>query len=200
MTCPSTRCGVDATGRSPRGDGGSRGQSLRRGSGPGASPRHSWSPALPTPRLPARCRTGRDRAAGETHVYRSTRAVFYFILRFGGLFFGGGFFFFLNISSMMKKIHPAFTLICNQKLRDMVGLPDGILPPWAAGAAGGVLPPPLTCSRVRHGAGDPGPQMPPGTAASLLLLASGVWPNLGNGRGQEPSLPCLLTFHFCLKT
>lgn len=84
MTCPSTRRGVDSTGRSSRADGGSRGLSLWRGWRPGSSPPRSWSPALPTPQLPACCRTGRDRAAGETHVYRSTRAVlwFYFILFF----------------------------------------------------------------------------------------------------------------------
>ena len=99
MTCPSARRGADATGRSPRGDGGSRGPSLRRGSGPGASPRRSWSPALPTPRLPVRCRTGRDRAAGETYVYRSTRAVLWF-------FFFVCFRVFLNIGSMRKKKKP----------------------------------------------------------------------------------------------
>lgn len=95
MTCPSARRGADASGRSPRGDGSSRGPSLQRGSGLGASPQRSWSPALPTPRLPARCRTGRDRAAGETHVYRSTRAVLWFYL--------GLVLFFFNISSMRKK-------------------------------------------------------------------------------------------------
>lgn len=32
-----------------------------------------------------------------------------------------------------------------------------------------------------------------------LLLTNGVCPNSGSGRGQEPSPPCLLTSHFCLK-
>lgn len=59
----------------------------------------------------------------------------------------------------------------------------------------GVLPPPSTHSRVRHRAGDPGPQMPPGTAEFPLQVGS----VLNQGTEGTPVLSSLfLTLHFCL--
>lgn len=177
MICPSIRRGADATGRSPRGDGGSRGPSLRRGSGSGASPRRSWSPAFPAPQLAARCRTGRDRAAGETHVYRSTRAVLWFCFVLVGVFwlglvfwFGFGVFFEHQQHEEEEESHPASSLICNHKLRDMVGLSDGMSPPWAARAAVGVLPPPFDLQQGQ--AGCRGPRSPNASRHCSILLSA----------------------------
>lgn len=88
--------------------------------------------------------------------------------------------------------HPASTWIWNQKLWDVVWVSDGISPP---GATVGVLPPPWTRSRVRHRAGNPGPQMPPGTAGFPLQVGF----VLIQGMERTRVLSSLfLTLQFCL--
>jgi len=94
-----------------------------------------------------------------------------------------------------EETHPASTLICNQTLRVLGGLSDGISP------AVGVLPAPSTRRGDRHGAGDPGPQTPPGTAASLFYSQAGSVLIQGAGGDRAlSSLPLHFSFFINEKT
>lgn len=183
MPCPSARRGA---AQAPE-------QTRHRRGGPWGGARGQ------PPALLERCSPrGRARAAGGTRVYRSTRAVLWF--HFGIFCWKIYLFFFFFLEHQQheeegeedEEAHPASTLIWNQKLCDVVWVSDGISPP---GATVGVLPPPSTHSRVRHRAGDPSPQMPPGTAASPLQEGS----VLIQGTEGTGVLSCLfLTLQFCL--
>lgn len=180
MGCPAPAPGVER--HKPRGGGGGRWGGAR-----------GQPPALLEPCSP-RGRTGRARAAGGTHVYRSTRAVLCFHF---GVFVGNGFCFLggqheKEEDDEEEETHPASILIWNQKLWAVVWVSDGISPP---GATLGVLQPPLTHSRVRHRAGDPGPQMPPGTAEFPPHVGSVL---IQGTEGITVLSSLFLTLQFCL--
>lgn len=185
MGCPAPAPGVER--HKPRSRGGDRPRGGARGQ----------PPALPEPWAGL----AEPEQQEKLTLTGGRGAVLWFHF---GIFFSleigfWGFFLFWNIGSVRKKMtkkkekHILLPLWFGNRSSGMwFGVSDGISPP---GATVGVLPPPSTHSRVRHRAGDPGPQMPPGTAEFPLQVGS----VLNQGTEGTPVLSSLfLTLHFCL--